>query len=88
MIKKLFPGYAMHESGKFQVGDILLIVNDQILEGMSYQEATAVFRTAPSHVRIIARRPKRIDIPAELFETERPVSPEKLLQDVKHMECK
>lgn len=85
MIKKLFPGYAMQESGKFQVGDILLAVNDQILEGMTYQQATAVIRSAPKNVRFIAKRPNPEDIPRELFESSRPVSPEKLLKDCKNL---
>jgi len=83
MIRKLFPGYAMHESGRFLVGDILLVINDQILDGMNYQEAIAVIRTAPKTVTIIAKRPPRNEIPNELFESSRPVSPEKLLKDSK-----
>ena len=85
MIKKLFPGHAMHESGRFLIGDILLAINDQILDGMTYQEAIAVIRCSPMDVTIIAKRPHRDEIPSELFETSRPVSPEKLLKDSKHL---
>ena len=88
MIRKLFPGYAMHESGRFLVGDIMLAINDQVLDGMTYQEAIAVIRTAPKTVTIIAKRPPRKEIPIELFDTSRPVSPEKLLKDAKLLQSK
>lgn len=83
MIRKLFSGHVMHDCGRFLVGDILLVINDQILDGMTYQEAIAVIRAAPKMVNIIAKRPPRIEIPSELFETSRPVSPEKLMKDSK-----
>ena len=73
----------MHDSGRFLIGDILLAINDQILDGMTYQEAIAVIRTSPKMVTIIAKRPLRSEIPSELFETSRPVSPEKLIKDSK-----
>ena len=85
MIKKLFPGHAMHECGRFLIGDILLVINDQILDGMTYQEAIAVIRSSPKDVTIIAKRPHKDEIPSELFESSRPVSPEKLLKDSKHL---
>lgn len=81
MIRKLFPAQPMEQSGKFCVGDVILAINDQIVEGMTLQEALGVIRTASKTVKIIAKRPNRSDIPEELFVHSRPVSPEKLLQD-------
>ena len=37
----------MHECGRFLVGDIILAINDQVMEGLTYQEAIAVIRTSP-----------------------------------------
>lgn len=83
MIRKLFPGHAMHDSGRFLIGDVILAINDQIMDGMTYQEAIAVIRSSPKEVTFIAKRPARNEIPSELFEASRPVSPEKLLKDSK-----
>ena len=80
MIKKMYPNQALANTKKFQIGDVLLAVNDQILEGMTYAEVLSVIRNAPKFVRIIAKRP--VDVPNELFINSRPVSPEKLLQQL------
>lgn len=36
-IKKLFPGQPAEESGRIQEGDVILAVNGEPLEGLSYQ---------------------------------------------------
>ena len=79
MIRKIHLGQPIYNSKKFKVGDILLAINDQIIEGMTHQEVLSVIRNAPKFIRIIAKRP--LKIPNELFINSRPVSPEKLLQD-------
>ena len=83
MIKKMFPNQPMDKCGKFQKGDILLAINDQLLEGLTQQEALSVIRSAPSKVKIIAKRPSINEIPEHLFISSRPVSPEKILKDLK-----
>ena len=82
MIRKMFPGQPMEKSGKFMIGDVILIINDQIMDGLSHQEALSVIRNAPRCLKIVAKRPKQNEIPMELFMNSRPVSPEKLMKDL------
>jgi len=83
MIKKMFPGQPFYKCGHFQKGDIILAINDQVLEGLTHAQGLSIIRSLPSTVRIIAKRPNVADIPQELFVGSRPVSPEKILNELK-----
>lgn len=82
MVRKIHPGLPIARSGKFQVGDILIAINDQIVEGLSHQEALSTIRSSQRRVTIIAKRPTPDDIPEELFMNSRPVSPQELMRGI------
>ena len=82
MIRKIFPGLPVARCGKFQIGDILIAINDQIVEGMTHQESLSTIRNSPKLVSIIAKRPNPNDVPNELFMNSRPVSPQGIMRDI------
>ena len=80
MIRKMYPQQPIEMSGMFRIGDVILIVNDQIVEGMTHQEALSVIRNAPRSVRLVAKRLPENEIPNILFDNNKPVSPDNLME--------
>nr|XP_054967564.1 tyrosine-protein phosphatase non-receptor type 13 isoform X12 [Pan paniscus] len=57
-VKKLFPGQPAAESGKIDVGDVILKVNGASLKGLSQQEVISALRgTAPEVFLLLCRPP-------------------------------
>ncbi|KAM5271776.1 tyrosine-protein phosphatase non-receptor type 13 [Ctenodactylus gundi] len=57
-VKKLFPGQPAAESGKIEVGDVILKVNGASLKGLSQQEVISALRgTAPEVCLLLCRPP-------------------------------
>ncbi|XP_055450525.1 tyrosine-protein phosphatase non-receptor type 13 isoform X1 [Psammomys obesus] len=57
-VKKLFPGQPAAESGKIDVGDVILKVNGASLKGLSQQEVISALRgTAPEVYLLLCRPP-------------------------------
>uniref|UniRef100_A0A8C5P671 Tyrosine-protein phosphatase non-receptor type 13 n=1 Tax=Leptobrachium leishanense TaxID=445787 RepID=A0A8C5P671_9ANUR len=57
-VKKLFPGQPASESGKINVGDVILKVNGASLKGLSQQEVISALRgTSPEVTLLICRPP-------------------------------
>nr|XP_035150448.2 tyrosine-protein phosphatase non-receptor type 13 isoform X9 [Callithrix jacchus] len=57
-VKKLFPGQPAAESGKIDVGDVILKVNGASLKGLSQQEVVSALRgTAPEVFLLLCRPP-------------------------------
>ncbi|XP_023568724.1 tyrosine-protein phosphatase non-receptor type 13 isoform X4 [Octodon degus] len=57
-VKKLFPGQPAAESGKIDVGDVILKVNGASLTGLSQQEVISALRgTAPEVCLLLCRPP-------------------------------
>ncbi|XP_010605012.1 tyrosine-protein phosphatase non-receptor type 13 isoform X13 [Fukomys damarensis] len=57
-VKKLFPGQPAAESGKIDVGDVILKVNGASLKGLSQQEVISALRgTAPEVCLLLCRPP-------------------------------
>ncbi|XP_041116314.1 tyrosine-protein phosphatase non-receptor type 13 isoform X1 [Polyodon spathula] len=56
-IKRLFPGQPAEESGKIEVGDVILAVNGESVKGLSYQKVLHLLRGAPAAVRLSLCRP-------------------------------
>ncbi|PNJ52651.1 PTPN13 isoform 6 [Pongo abelii] len=57
-VKKLFPGQPAAESGKIDVGDVILKVNGASLKGLSQQEVISTLRgTAPEVFLLLCRPP-------------------------------
>ncbi|XP_040603477.1 LOW QUALITY PROTEIN: tyrosine-protein phosphatase non-receptor type 13 [Mesocricetus auratus] len=56
-VKKLFPGQPAAESGKIDVGDVILKVNGASLKGLSQQEVISALRGTASEVSLLLCRP-------------------------------
>ncbi|XP_006867830.1 PREDICTED: tyrosine-protein phosphatase non-receptor type 13 [Chrysochloris asiatica] len=56
-VKKLFPGQPAAESGKIDVGDVILKVNGASLRGLSQQEVISALRGTSPEVSLILCRP-------------------------------
>ncbi|XP_014643353.1 PREDICTED: tyrosine-protein phosphatase non-receptor type 13 isoform X9 [Ceratotherium simum simum] len=56
-VKKLFPGQPAAESGKIDVGDVILKVNGASLKGLSQQEVISVLRGTSPEVSLLLCRP-------------------------------
>ncbi|XP_076999029.1 tyrosine-protein phosphatase non-receptor type 13 isoform X2 [Tamandua tetradactyla] len=56
-VKKLFPGQPAAESGKIDVGDVILKVNGASLKGLSQQEVISALRGTSSEVSLLLCRP-------------------------------
>ncbi|XP_052054624.1 tyrosine-protein phosphatase non-receptor type 13 isoform X2 [Apodemus sylvaticus] len=56
-VKKLFPGQPAAESGKIQVGDVILKVNGAPLKGLSQQDVISVLRGTAPEVALLLCRP-------------------------------
>ncbi|XP_056424718.1 tyrosine-protein phosphatase non-receptor type 13 isoform X2 [Hyla sarda] len=56
-VKKLFPGQPASESGKINVGDVILKVNGASLKGLSQQEVISALRGTSPEVTLLMCRP-------------------------------
>ncbi|XP_078532408.1 tyrosine-protein phosphatase non-receptor type 13 isoform X3 [Lissotriton helveticus] len=57
-VKKLFPGQPASESGKIEVGDVIMKVNGAPLKGLSQQDVISALRgTAPEVTLLLCRPP-------------------------------
>uniref|UniRef100_A0A8C8TWW6 Tyrosine-protein phosphatase non-receptor type 13 n=1 Tax=Peromyscus maniculatus bairdii TaxID=230844 RepID=A0A8C8TWW6_PERMB len=56
-VKKLFPGQPAAESGKIDVGDVILKVNGASLKGLSQQEVISALRGTAPEVSLLLCRP-------------------------------
>ncbi|XP_069599473.1 tyrosine-protein phosphatase non-receptor type 13 isoform X7 [Ranitomeya imitator] len=56
-VKKLFPGQPASESGKINVGDVILKVNGTSLRGLSQQEVISTLRGTSPEVTLLMCRP-------------------------------
>ncbi|XP_039701727.1 tyrosine-protein phosphatase non-receptor type 13 isoform X12 [Pteropus medius] len=56
-VKKLFPGQPAAESGKIDVGDVILKVNGASLKGLSQQEVVSTLRGTSPEVSLLLCRP-------------------------------
>ncbi|XP_069044948.1 FERM and PDZ domain-containing protein 2 isoform X3 [Lepisosteus oculatus] len=56
-VKKLFPGQPAEESGKIEVGDVILAVNKKSVKGMSYWDVLHLLRGGPEEVTLSLCRP-------------------------------
>uniref|UniRef100_A0A3Q2HJQ1 Tyrosine-protein phosphatase non-receptor type 13 n=1 Tax=Equus caballus TaxID=9796 RepID=A0A3Q2HJQ1_HORSE len=56
-VKKLFPGQPAAESGKIDVGDVILKVNGASLKGLSQQEVISALRGTSLEVSLLLCRP-------------------------------
>eukprot|EP00079_Xenopus_tropicalis_P020214 XP_012810882.1 PREDICTED: tyrosine-protein phosphatase non-receptor type 13 isoform X3 [Xenopus tropicalis] len=56
-VKKLFPGQPASESGKINIGDVILKVNGASLKGLSQQEVVSVLRGTSPEVSLLMCRP-------------------------------
>ncbi|XP_045140274.1 tyrosine-protein phosphatase non-receptor type 13 [Echinops telfairi] len=56
-VKKLFPGQPAAESGKIDVGDVILKVNGASLKGLSQQEVISALRGRSPEVSLLLCRP-------------------------------
>ncbi|KAM4051004.1 tyrosine-protein phosphatase non-receptor type 13 isoform 3-T4 [Anomaloglossus baeobatrachus] len=56
-VKKLFPGQPASESGKINVGDVILKVNGALLKGLSQQEVISTLRGTSPEVTLLMCRP-------------------------------
>ncbi|XP_036115561.1 tyrosine-protein phosphatase non-receptor type 13 isoform X6 [Molossus molossus] len=56
-VKKLFPGQPAAESGKIDVGDVILKVNGASLKGLSQQEVISTLRGTAPEVSLLLCRP-------------------------------
>ncbi|XP_052591512.1 tyrosine-protein phosphatase non-receptor type 13 isoform X6 [Peromyscus californicus insignis] len=56
-VKKLFPGQPAAESGKVDVGDVILKVNGASLKGLSQQEVISALRGTAPEVSLLLCRP-------------------------------
>ncbi|XP_049741756.1 tyrosine-protein phosphatase non-receptor type 13 isoform X9 [Elephas maximus indicus] len=56
-VKKLFPGQPAAESGKIDVGDVILKVNGVSLKGLSQQEVVSTLRGTSPEVSLLLCRP-------------------------------
>nr|6GBD_A Chain A, PDZ3 [Mus musculus]6GBE_A Chain A, Tyrosine-protein phosphatase non-receptor type 13 [Mus musculus] len=56
-VKKLFPGQPAAESGKIDVGDVILKVNGAPLKGLSQQDVISALRGTAPEVSLLLCRP-------------------------------
>uniref|UniRef100_A0A8C0BKR6 Tyrosine-protein phosphatase non-receptor type 13 n=1 Tax=Buteo japonicus TaxID=224669 RepID=A0A8C0BKR6_9AVES len=56
-VKKLFPGQPAAESGKIEIGDVILKVNGASLKGLSQQEVISALRGTSPEVSLLLCRP-------------------------------
>ncbi|XP_075059099.1 tyrosine-protein phosphatase non-receptor type 13 isoform X3 [Mixophyes fleayi] len=56
-VKKLFPGQPASESGKINVGDVILKVNGASLKGLSQQDVISALRGTSPEVTLLMCRP-------------------------------
>uniref|UniRef100_A0A8C8RFD2 Tyrosine-protein phosphatase non-receptor type 13 n=1 Tax=Pelusios castaneus TaxID=367368 RepID=A0A8C8RFD2_9SAUR len=56
-VKKLFPGQPAAESGKIEIGDVILKVNGSSLKGLSQQEVISALRGTSPEVSLLLCRP-------------------------------
>ncbi|XP_072478671.1 tyrosine-protein phosphatase non-receptor type 13 isoform X8 [Notamacropus eugenii] len=56
-VKKLFPGQPAAESGKIDVGDVIMKVNGASLKGLSQQDVISVLRGTSPEVSLLLCRP-------------------------------
>ncbi|XP_028639880.1 tyrosine-protein phosphatase non-receptor type 13-like, partial [Grammomys surdaster] len=56
-VKKLFPGQPAAESGKINVGDVILKVNGASLKGLSQQDVISALRGTAPEVSLLLCRP-------------------------------
>ncbi|XP_069486537.1 tyrosine-protein phosphatase non-receptor type 13 isoform X2 [Ambystoma mexicanum] len=56
-VKKLFPGQPASESGKIEVGDVIMKVNGAPLKGLSQQEVISALRGTSPEVTLLLCRP-------------------------------
>ncbi|MGH0139081.1 UNVERIFIED_CONTAM: hypothetical protein FKN15_022479 [Acipenser sinensis] len=57
-VKKLFPGQPAAESGRIEVGDVILRVNNTALKGLSQHEVISALRGTCQEVTLLLCRPK------------------------------
>ncbi|XP_051536746.1 tyrosine-protein phosphatase non-receptor type 13-like isoform X3 [Myxocyprinus asiaticus] len=57
-VKKLFPGQPAAESGRIQVGDVILRVNQTSLKGLSQHEVISALRGTGQEVTLLLCRPE------------------------------
>ena len=84
-IKKMFPGQPAATCGKLQIGDIVLEVNGQSLEGKTHQEAINLVRMGPHDVTLLVKRDPS-SIPQSLLQragsNASDIDPAQLLADI------
>ncbi|XP_069092215.1 tyrosine-protein phosphatase non-receptor type 13 isoform X3 [Pleurodeles waltl] len=56
-VKKLFPGQPASESGKIEVGDVIMKVNGASLKGLSQQDVISALRGTTPEVTLLLCRP-------------------------------
>ncbi|XP_064005648.1 tyrosine-protein phosphatase non-receptor type 13 isoform X2 [Pogoniulus pusillus] len=56
-VKKLFPGQPAAESGRIEIGDVILQVNGTPLKGLSQQEVVSALRGTSPEVSLLLCRP-------------------------------
>ncbi|XP_011602895.2 tyrosine-protein phosphatase non-receptor type 13 isoform X2 [Takifugu rubripes] len=77
-VKKLFPGQPAAESGRINVGDVIMRVNQTALKGLSQHEVISALRGAGQEVTLLLCRPERGVLPEMETSTMTPVpSPRK-----------
>ncbi|MBN3278013.1 PTN13 phosphatase, partial [Polyodon spathula] len=62
-VKKLFPGQPAAESGRIEVGDVILRVNNTTLKGLSQHEVISALRGTTQEVTLLLCRPKPGTLP-------------------------
>ncbi|CAH1247149.1 PTPN13 [Branchiostoma lanceolatum] len=73
-IKKLFPGQPAAESGRLEVGDVILKVNERELQCLKHSEIVALLRSSPPQVHLTLCRPEQGTLP-EVSPASLPTSP-------------
>ncbi|XP_035670217.1 tyrosine-protein phosphatase non-receptor type 13-like [Branchiostoma floridae] len=73
-IKKLFPGQPAAESGRLEVGDVILKVNGRELQCLKHSEIVALLRSSPPQVHLSICRPEPGTLP-EVSPASLPTSP-------------
>ncbi|XP_038625082.1 tyrosine-protein phosphatase non-receptor type 13 isoform X1 [Tachyglossus aculeatus] len=62
-VKKLFPGQPAAESGKIEVGDVIMRVNGASLKGLSQQDVISALRGTSPEVSLLICRPAHGTLP-------------------------
>ena len=63
----MFPGQPAAASGKLQIGDIILQVNGNDMQGVTHQEAINLIRMGPQEVKLLVKR-EPSSIPSSLLQ--------------------